>query len=463
MRSHRVITGSLLGLLALVCSSLSFGQTNLNQDFGGQNTGAQPYYSRLIQLTLPVEFQVTNPGGLQYGIWADGNQMRSTNNWFHTQTDNLIFEQFDVTSTPTKSLARSGTKSYAIYQGSSLKTTVFVNWTSSGTVTYLSGGTMTPLTFVFQPIRITYNAQTNAIDIQNPNGGPPPTTCGIRQMLLNNLTSADVKVMMGNQEVTLKPGINQLRYQGGIDADGNPTELGSNFVGKGFTGSDGTKYHYAEYSGWGEFAGWKAPPPGDYTVTGDPAQGAMFTRPSNVAGGAVNMVGLKPTRPVTLPTTQRPANQTWPGLANPTTGAPVAVAAPSTGSTTNTITAGSVGGGTGSGGAPVVATGQTGEGGFYNAPGLDDVLGDGDGKAQGLKDAITGKADALKGKTWKWWNIQESGLGQDSSWLNTSVVIAGTSHKLIKIDPDFLPWMRSMFLLMVKVSFVFAIIKLVMK
>jgi len=86
-----------------------------------------------------------------------------------------------------------------------------------------------------------------------------------------------------------------------------------------------------------------------------------------------------------------------------------------------------------------------------------------------LKNAATGNVQKVKswsiGDTLKgfWGHPTEGGVGQDSSFLDGQVTIAGCTFKCISIPPGWIPWFRLLLLLGVKVGFVYSIIKLFMR
>jgi hypothetical protein len=298
--------------------------------------------------------------------------------------------------------------------------------------------------------------------VTDPNN--PLPKAGDVLLLFNNKTGSPKTVTIQGKEVELQPGWNTLRYQGPVDATtGYPTAdgLGLDIPYVGKTGADGVKYVASEYTGVysGDAQlgfGWQAASTG-ITITGQSVTGAMLTIPGD-GGGPTTLVGLAPVGQQSLNNT----STTTATISNPNTTPPPTPTGSGT-TSTGAVSGSSSGTGATSGGAAVAASGTAGEGGFYNAPGLGDVLSEGQGIANELKNTVGGVGDTLKGKTWKWWNIGEAGIGQDSSWLETNINILGRDYRLINADMSWIAWLRAMLVVGVKVSFVVAVIKLFLK
>jgi len=463
MRSDRFTASALYLLASLVCSSLSNAQSLTHTTIASSGS-----------ISLGCDVQVT----AYQNTWL---RKQGTSSWLQFSAGTALLKNY-IGPTGSLGFYQSGT-----YAGNGASNTSGFDapvspQSETWEYAYTNGGPVAgtfPLNLAANSVKIIYGgsaasvfrAQLLDIMVNIPASGNGPATVnnpnttengkpvGVLQFLLNNLTSNDVTVNFGGTDVTLKPGINQVRYQGGIDSvTGFPTDVPAQFKGNLITGDDGTKFLYAAYSGWGENAGFHQPAPGDYEVSGNADSGSIFVYPSEQGGS--NMVQLQPIRPVTLPQQSLAPGQSWQTVVSSTAPAPTVSTSGSNGTATGT----NVGTGSGPGASPVAAAGTAGEGGFFNSPSLDDVIGAGNASANEMKGVLTAKQSAIHGRTWKWWSTSEGGVGQDTSWVNTTVTIMGFgTYKLVNLDLDWLAWFRAMLVLMVKVGFVVSVIKLFMK
>jgi hypothetical protein len=462
--SHRRLAGFLYWLAALVCSAVTLSAATFS---------TPPYNitNSLSSGTVQVRriVNAVNAGAArQLYFRFDGGSWQART--LGSGSTGLSSKTVTINSAWTGLSPSSGAVSFTAGPGSPFLvewsvandgtadgSAIFPTGPASGSVTYLANDTSTHLLDVGAGI-INISA-TGAISSEDPLAVPEK---GDVLLLLNNTTGQPQTVTIQGQEVELLPGMNTVRYQGPVDPiTGFPTEGGlPNIPYIGITGQDGVKYAMADYkvnfgSEIGDYYNWSGGNT-SATVSGTSVTGAMLTIPGQ-NGQPTTLIGLPPVSPQPMTNT----SATTPTISNPNTTPPTSP--PSSGTTSGTVSGSGSGTGTSSGGASVAAAGTAGEGGFYNAPGLGDVLGEGQGIANELKNTIGGVGDSLKGKTWKWWNISEAGLGSDSSWLDTQVVIAGTSFKLVNIDHDWLSWIRQFLVLGIKVTFVFMVIKLFLK
>lgn len=319
------------------------------------------------------------------------------------------------------------------------------------------------------PITITLDASGFAT-IDNPHEELPEETerRGEVRLLLENNTGEEQEIDWLGQKLKLKPGMNEFRYDGKVDAQGRPLQLPEGFEGTPFGGNGGVpNYLHGSFDSVthesGEFdkplAQWTTP------AIGTPAPQVLGLGDGKTRGNTILFPGVGGTSGsiITLPVTKppqppkdQPAGTGGSGISDPSKPTP-APPAPGGGDTTNNIT-------------NSVTTNNTfiqeGEG---NGPGADNT-----GDLSNMEKDATDKAELLKKdieastqKAYGFWDFQfwmgpSSLSGTDNTMLSWTLPI-DQQLVTIEIKPEWISVMRGILLWVIKIGFVMAVLKLVMR
>jgi hypothetical protein len=393
--------------------------------------------------------------------------------------------------------------------------TVFYKWSTNGptatvsvtvpaasaSVTYGSGNGGHP---VFFGTAFVANLTAGVLENIVPVAPPVPKIYGSGVFFINNTTGIEHKGRFGDEDVTLKPGYNAIPFTGEIDSNGFPKAVPANWALTKTTGPDGQVYWSGRISPPIEAGGapvW-AGVGGIAILPGASGSGPVIKLP-NASNPALYDY-------VTLPAGMtRGSNNTLPGgmtagspglppgmtggsagaLPNGTLSGGTAYLPPnvSPGTTSNVFVGGPTPGGfPGVNGTGVTATTsgpstQGESGGYIPGASMDGMLerGVAQGQAAARKittefsdaaNAVGGRAGAIYGSGTRglaagYWGVGAGAAavgGADRSWLSVTIPIAQYSIPLT-IPPYWIDLIRSILVWGVKIWFVVAVLKLLMR
>lgn len=334
----------------------------------------------------------------------------------------------------------------------------------------------------------------------------PEKEFGDAIMLLDNRTGLGLEVPFGDEALALEPGYNAFPFSGELDEDGLPAARGDMLLGK-VVGPDGQTYFVGRIGNGIEGPPQWSSPPGPLEVFPPTSgqTGPVVKLPNAAGSGALNDY-------VTLPSGMTKGNNVpLPGgMAAGSAGLPPGVTGGTAGALSNgTISggtsylppgysAGTVKGNTSSGSGSGSGSGSSGSSGGatggMSAGGItkDDSSTDGgpylpgasmaglaaEGKAMGqqagqavgqvvsggLGEATAAGSDIFGPDGFSFWSAPDAGFfsGSDSSWTDFTLPLAQFSVN-IKIPLEWLSLIRAILVWGVKIWFVLACIKLVMR
>lgn len=311
--------------------------------------------------------------------------------------------------------------------------------------------------------------------VENPNVAPPDPPLLHEEMglLLWNKTGSPQDVDINGQKIHLEPGLNNIRYDGPVDASGLPAALPAEMAGSLLTLDDGKKYFQAELVQNTEGGmGWNNPDLRARVLNSgngsDQGPTILFQTAAQEAAGSGGLITTLPGGPAPSASNTTSLGDSGAVLSNPTQPKPAPGAA-------GAVTLG----GSIPGGSSVASVASSSGGGVSTTAAASDFLSSAppalssldaaknslSGSGDSLKSGVTGITDAIKGfGIGKFWSGDSGTLsGGDASWLRWEFEIPHVGTVAPQIPLEWLAFVRSALLWAGRIWFVLGVIRLLMR
>ena len=506
-------------ILFLSAVGLAFSQSVVKSSASASSPSSSAvYYQYVFQ---PLAFTLTNPGAstVYFDFSAPGISMirktipagqtvvvnfnhvslNTLQNYFYPLSAAVSWSGLTNLNTsvtgsyPASSYVLSYTWRNSTYVASGSGSIPVSGAAGSSSVSYL-GGNQSVTVFLLSPLPI--SAAFGATDLT---AGTPnvPKVFGSGVLFIDNLTGIDQKSAFGAEEVNLKPGYNSIPFTGELDANGFPKAMPSNWAlsksvgpdgqvvwsGRIASGIEGGPPVWTEIRGAEVLAGTSGSGPTVKVPNGrNPALNDYVTLPAGMSKGSYNTLpgGMTAGSPGLPPGMTGGSSGALPSgvLSGGGSYLPSGVS-PGTTASTGGVSSGPIAG-TGSTGTTSGPSTQGEAGGYIpgaSMGGMEEAgIAKGRASADKLKadgkaalDGFGGKVDSVLGSganglASTFWTTGGDGAvsGQDPSWLSVSIPIAQWNVPLT-IPPHWVSLIRSILLWGVKIWFVTAVLKLLMR